>query len=215
MTKLPLRFSITVAVLQCIGCAADSESDAFSGIGSAPRVESSASQDEPSTRNRIEPLSAPAAPPMRADYRERGELTSGPYLATESAFIEQNGISGDKSDDMLGDLAQFSKALERMRHDEGTSAEAQDLARHHRIVLERAVGEQGVIEELTCGLSLCLGSVTSLSESDHDTWNARLARDPAARRYGAIQRIEPVGDQFQNRFLFSADPSVAAIFMDR
>jgi hypothetical protein len=138
---------------------------------------------------------------------------ASPCLATESTLIEHDAISGDRSIEMLEDGVLFAKALENMRRDEKTSLEAQQLAKHHRNVLVRAVREEGVVEDLTCGLSLCMGSVTSPSQSSHDVWNRRLVNDPAARRYGAVHRVEPLGDHFQHRFVFSADPAVAAIFM--
>ncbi|MFL9583805.1 hypothetical protein [Stenotrophomonas sp. AB1(2024)] len=130
-------------------------------------------------------------------------------------MIVHNSISIDMSNEMLEDNALFSSALERMRDEERTSAEAQQLARHHREVLERAVGELGVVEDLTCGLSLCIGSVTSLTQADHEAWSRRLVKDPAARRYGAVHSYEPVGDQLQHRFVFSTDPAVAALFSSR
>jgi len=163
----------------------------------------------------ILPPKRDTAQPALAKNQPADALSSGSYLSTESVFIEQDSLSSGRSDEVLKDPALFSKALMNMRGDEITRQDAQNLALHHRSVLERAVGSEGLVEDLTCGLSLCMGLVTSASRADHDAWSARLAKDPAARRYGAVHRIEPVGDQFQNRFVFSADPAVASVIMDR
>lgn len=138
-----------------------------------------------------------------------------PHLGTESQLIVQNAISVDMTLELLEDSALFSSARERMRSEESTSAGAQQLARHHRDVLERAVGELGIVDDLTCGLSLCMGAVTSLSQAEHEAWSRRLVNDPAARRYGAVHSYMPVGDQLQHRFVFSANPAVAALFSSR
>jgi hypothetical protein len=178
-------------------------------------VRKDARQEGVSTPPGIDPLGAPDARPSLEAAEKGRDLIASPYLSTESTLIEQDALSADRADEILEDGALFAKALERMRDDEKTSMEAQDLARHHRSVLVRAAGTQGVVNDLTCGLSLCIGAVTAHSREDHDAWHGRLVKDPAARRYGAIHWIEPVADQFQKRFVFSADPAVATIHMNR
>lgn len=208
MNRWPCRFALVAVVLQCMGCTAQVVDDKNpSEMRMAPDSWQDQRGEGVATRPGNEPSSVPAMPLTLAD--------AIPYLPTEFTFVEQDGLSGDKSDEVLESQMIFLKTLEKMRGEEKTSMEAQDLARHHRDVLERAVGEQGVVDELTCGLSLCMGAVTSPTQADHDTWNSRLVKDPAARRYGAVHRYEPVGDQLQNRFVFSADPAVGSLFMSR
>lgn len=89
--------------------------------------------------------------------------------------------------------------------------EAQDLARHYRSALERAVGVQGVVEDLTCGLSICMGLVSARSRADHDAWDERLYEDSSAARHVILQAVEMNGDRLQNRFLFSTDSGIKAI----
>lgn len=215
MIKWPIRCTIVAVALQCIGCAADTAGTDPGEMRNTTEVRKDAGQEGVSTPPGIDPLGAPDARPT-LDAAEKGrDLVASPYLSTESTLIEQDALSADRADEILEDRALFAKALERMRDDEKTSMEAQDLARHHRSVLVRAVGSQGVVDDLACGLSLCIGAVTAHSREHHDAWHGRLVKDPAARRYGAIHWIEPVADQFQKRFVFSADPAVAAIHMNR
>jgi hypothetical protein len=89
--------------------------------------------------------------------------------------------------------------------------EAQDLAKHYRNAIERAVGAQGVVEDLTCGLSLCMGSVAARSRADHDAWAERLYENPEAVRHVTLHVFEVNGDRLQNRFLFSTDAAIKAI----
>jgi hypothetical protein len=215
MIKCLVRSTAVAVALQCIGCTSDTVGTDFDDTRTATEVRKDARQELAATRTGIDPIAAPAVPRTPAEDRKEGNPEASPYLATESELIVHNSISIDMSNEMLEDNALFSSALERMRDEERTSAEAQQLARHHREVLERAVGELGVVEDLTCGLSLCIGSVTSLTQADHEAWSRRLVKDPAARRYGAVHSYEPVGDQLQHRFVFSTDPAVAALFSSR
>jgi len=210
----PCRLTLAVLVLQCSGCAADK---AGTDLGEV-RPEQVVRQVAPAESGAARPYNESSSPLVRAalaDSHSTRDPSTSPFLATESTFIVQDSISVDRSGETLEDDLLFSSTLERMREEERTSLEAQQLAKHHKDVLERAVGELGVVDDLTCGLSLCMGSVTSLTSEDHDAWGRRLAEDPAARRYGAIHRYESSGNQLQNRFMFSADPAVAAIFMSR
>lgn len=215
MIKCLARSTAIVVALQCVGCAADTVGTDFDDSHTAVEVRDGASQKRAATRTGIVPISEPAVLRASIDDQEAENTEASPYLGTESEFIVQDSISIDMSNGMLEDNALFSSALEGMRSEERTSVEAQKMAIHHRDVLERAVGELGVVEDLTCGLSLCIGSVTSLTQADHEAWSRRLVKDPAARRYGAVHSYTPVGDQLQHRFVFSTDPAVAGLFTSR
>ncbi|MFI8718741.1 hypothetical protein ACIGHF_12785 [Stenotrophomonas sp. NPDC077464] len=100
-----------------------------------------------------------------------------------------------------------------MSEDERKSTDAQDLAKLYRNALERAVGAQGIVQNLACGMSLCMGSVSSQSRADRDAWAERLHEDADAARHVTFDVFEVNGDRIQNRFLFSADPSINAIVL--
>lgn len=215
MIKCLVRITTVAVALQCAGCAADTVDTDFDDARTATEVRKDARREPAATRADIDPIAASAVLRTPAEHRKAANTEASPYLATESELIVHSSLSIDVSNEILDDNALFSRALKRMRREEGTSAEAQQLARHHREVLERAVGELGVVNDLTCGLSLCIGSVTSLTQADHEAWSRRLVKDPAARRYGAVHSYEPLGDQLQHRFVFSTDPAVAALFSSR
>ncbi len=215
MINWPCRLTLVALALQSTGCAAGKIGTYPGEMRAAPNVREDARQEDAETRPGSDAPSASVAGPALAYAEIAQDSAISSFLATESTLIVEDSISIDRSREMLEDNALFSSALASMLDEEKTSTEAQRLASHHRDVLERAVGQLGVVEDLTCGLSLCIGSVLSLTQADHEAWSRRLVKDPAARRYGAVHSYEPMGEQLQHRFVFSADPAVAALFLSR
>lgn len=210
MIKSSVRCILVATVLQCIGCSTDTAGADATGTPEAPTagavagpVATATAPDNPVFAPELRPTSAPVAAKLDSDPPA--------YLPAESAFIAGEGISTEGSDPILESREHFSKALAKMSDDEKKSVEAQDLARHYRNAIERAVGAQGVVEDLTCGLSLCMGSVAARSRADHDAWAERLYEDPDAVRHVTLQVFEVKGDRLQNRFLFSTDAAIKAI----
>lgn len=212
--KWPAMCALLAVVLQCIGCAADAvgvdSSDARAARSLAEAAGSEGTSSEPGdpittsvSANRPTWVSKPAEDDPRAS----------PYLATESEFIDRGGISSERADLFLESRELFSNALQRMSEDEGKSMEAQNLARRYRNALERAVGTQGVVDDLTCGVSLCMGSVSSRSRADRDAWAERLYEDADAARHVTFDVFEMNGDRLHNRFMFSADAAIKGIVL--
>ena len=198
--------------LLCVGCAADltgtDSSDWRAASGRAEAANAEGTPPDPS-----EPVSASVSAdrPTLASDSALEDSNSSAQLATESEFIQQGGISTEWADPVLESRELFSTALRRMSEDERKSMEAQDLTKRYRRALERAVGAQGVVENLTCGLSLCMGSVSSQSRADRDAWAERLYEDADAVRHVTFDVFDMNGDRLHNRFLFSADDAIKAI----
>lgn len=208
------RCALVAVTMQCIGCAAEPvdagsiepretlRSRSVTSLGEGLAVSDDRMPSRVSAL-RPTPRSEPTTPDSKAS----------PYLATESAFIDRNGVSSEMTDPLLESRDLFTKAFERMSEDEKKSMDAQDLANHYRSALERAVGNQGIVEGLTCGLSLCMGLVSARSRADHDAWEDRLYEDSSAERHVILQAVEMNGDRLQNRFLFSTDSAIKAIVL--
>lgn len=210
--SLSSKCALVALTLQCLGCAADATGTvtaepgaAVSVVDVAERGESSTSSDDSTSASVSVVRYSPASDPAASDSR------TSPYLVTESAFIKHGAVSSETTDPLLDSKEMFTSAFERMSADEKKSMEAQDLAKHYRDALERAVGSQGVVEDLTCGLSLCMGLVSAISRADHDAWDERLLQDSTAARHVILQAIEMNGDRLQNRFLFSTDSAIKGI----
>jgi len=215
-----LRCALGAVALQCVGCAADSMSTHALDAPGALNIEEIGKRGEASTASSPSASDSPSAsaPSLRyslpVDPAARSPEGSA-YLATESEFIKGRGISAEATDPLLESKELFSIAFKRMSEEESRSIEAQDLAKHYKSALTRAVGAQGVVEDLTCGLSLCMGSVSAATRADHDAWEDRLHEDPGAVRHVILQAVEMNGGRLQNRFLFSTDAGIKAIVLPR
>lgn len=203
MIRWPLACTAFAALLNCVGCSVQ-------GVDAEPRAESETLALGEHSQHRT-PADGSILRPSSGPSLESSALVDLPYLPTESALVEKDGISANLSDEIVESQDAFSEALLKMARDEMKSMEAQDLARHYRGAIERAVGKNGAVENLSCGLSVCVGSVRAVSIAAHDAWLSRLQEDPGADTFGFIEAIERTGDQFQSRFVFSTDPALKAI----
>ncbi len=206
-----VRRALVAAVLQCVGCQTEAVGTDIGDLRGPADVREATSRDAGVIPAAVDPALLFAGHPARASDAAAQRPSASAYLVTESAFIVHGAISSERADPLLESMALFSKAMQSMREDERRSMEAQDLARHYRNALERAVGEQGVVADLTCGVSLCMGLVSAPSLADHDAWQERLYEDPAAVRHVTLHALEKNGDQLQNRFLFSTDSAIKGI----
>jgi len=216
MLKLCLAVASCVSIIFCMGCSDESAmaSPSANPLAAAVNIEVRPDpQDDPTGRSQILPHSTNEnllhPPSGRGEHRS--EPLNSIHLPAESIFVDREGISAEESDQILETDKSFNQALRKMSDDEKKSMEAQDLSKHYRRALELAVGTTGAVENLSCGLSLCIGSVRAGSVEDHDAWLSRLYKDPGALSYGFIETIERTGDQYQSRFVFSTDPDLKAI----
>ncbi len=209
----PVGCVLFAVMLQCAGCSAgglETEAQARHEARSTNELADQVPMNSPlrgtsSAGSTLRPISA-----SNPEATVPGNMT---YLPAESALVELDGISANMTDQIIESREAFSKALQEMSNDENRSMEAQDLAKHYRDAFERAVGSRGAVGNLSCGLSVCMGSVTAGSVADHDAWLSRLHDDPGAATYGFIEAIESTGDHFQSRFVFSTDPALKAIIV--
>ncbi|MDA3306655.1 MULTISPECIES: hypothetical protein [Stenotrophomonas] len=101
--------------------------------------------------------------------------------------------------------------IKHLSEEAASSPEVQDLTRHYRSALERAMAQEGVLEGFSCGLSICIGLVRSGSLAGHETWSRRFALDAAAPTYSYADASEDSRMGYENRFIFSTDPALRAI----
>lgn len=132
-------------------------------------------------------------------------------LATESTLVADQGVSAQVATDLLSSPEHLAKAVQKMERDASGSPEAQDLAKHYRSAISRAVGSDGAVENFSCGLSVCAGSVRSRLDVDQDAWVSRLNDDKSALTYSYVDTAERVGGFNEIRFVFSTDPALNAI----
>jgi len=133
------------------------------------------------------------------------------YLQVESGFMANGGISNQAAETLLRSSRSSSDAIDRMTIDAASSPDAQDLTRHYRSSLERAMGQDGVLDRLACGLSICIGIARAQSSADHEAWGHRLASDRSSPTYSYAEVSEKLGAGYENRFMFSTDPELNSI----
>lgn len=138
-------------------------------------------------------------------------VSSLEHLQSESALIFEGGISSQIAGDLLRSGRSTSDAIDRMTQDAASSTEAQDLAKYYRSSITRAMGEDAVLERLSCGLSICIGIARARSNADHEAWGHRLASDTSSPTYSYAEASENLGAGYENRFIFSTDPAMNSI----
>ncbi|MBH1852997.1 hypothetical protein N5D45_14630 [Stenotrophomonas sp. GD03819] len=123
----------------------------------------------------------------------------------------KDGISILAAEDLLQSSRNMSDAINRITQDAASSPEAQDLTRHYRSSLERAMGQEGVLERFSCGLSICIGIARTRSSADHEAWGRRFASDASSPTYSYAEASEHYWMGYENRFIFSTDPEMSSI----
>ena len=196
--------------LCCSGCS-DGKSPAADGNQQRTTEESSASQRHPDTPDSANPRGRTLSnQSISASSENRTERTSE-YLQVESGFMANRGISSQTAEDLLRSSRSTHDAIDRMTIDAASSPDAQDLARHYRSSLIRAMDQNTVLERLACGLSICIGIARARSNADHEAWGQRLASDRSSPTYSYVEAAEGIGAGYENRFIFSIDPELNSI----
>ncbi|MFL9583340.1 hypothetical protein [Stenotrophomonas sp. AB1(2024)] len=152
-------------------------------------------------------------PATEANSLRTRESAPSIHLVAESKFIEYSGLSRAHAEEVLGSSAGFSRALDEMSSEAAKIMEAQDLADHYRSALTQAVGTDGAVASLSCGLSMCMGSVHTRLGVDNDQWAQRFLDAPSTRVFGHLAAVEKIGDLNESRFIFSTDPDIPGIFV--
>ncbi len=205
------RHLVTTAIfcLCCAGCTGDDVPD-VDIKPNKPDLDKSVTRTKPDAVNPPPPNIRPGNPRVSTAALNRIALPSG-NLPSESGFVFNDGLSNQASEDVLRSRNNISNAIDRMARDAAASPEAQDLTQHYRSSLARAIGRDGVLERLSCGLSICIGIVQARSSADHEAWGRRFASDNTSPTYSYAEATENIGIGYENRLIFSTDPAMNSI----
>lgn len=206
------RYLILAAAVMCTSCSEDE-------LGGGPKRPDVPAASAPSTASagQADGLGHKISDATKlrvSDTRPSGSLSHDPssaYLSTESDMVDEGKISAQKATEVLASSKSLSRTVEAMERDAAKSLEARDLTKLYRESLARAVDGAGVVDNFSCGLSLCVGSVRVRSLADQDAWSARFEQDPSARSYSFVVTSERMGDSYEQRFMFSTDPGMNGI----
>lgn len=151
---------------------------------------------------------SPAHRPSPSDSMESD------YLKAEVKYIGQGGIESNEVEQVLQSREAFSNALQDLDDEGVRNLEAQDMTRHVRTVMLQALGENMTVHSLSCGLSICMGSVQSGSAFD-DIWAHPFLDHGAIKVFGFVEATDRRGGLHERRFLFSMDPELPGIIVPR
>lgn len=202
---------LITAVLLCMSCAGCTEYRAPNTNTILDRTEEDAQINQVISSN---PSTQPSVTRPETDISAatlRRAASSLEHLQSESAFIFEGGISSQVSEQLLRSGRSTSDAIDRLTMDAASSTEAQDLAKHYRSSISRAMGEDALLERLSCGLSICIGIARARSNADHEAWGQRLASDTSSPTYSYAETSENLGAGYENRFIFSTNPAMNSI----
>ena len=153
-------------------------------------------------------------PHSDGDGPSSADPSAGGFLKAELQYIGKGGIEANEVDQVLQSRDAFSSALLALDEEAIRSLDAQDMKRHVRAVMLRALGENMTVHSLSCGLSVCMGSVQSGSKFD-DTWAHAFFDHGSIKVFGFIEAADQVGGLHERRFLFSMDPELPGIIVPR
>lgn len=162
---------------------------------------------QPKVMRAVKPHS-PVHGPSPSDSMEIG------YLKAEVKYIGQDGIEASEVEQVLQTRDAFSSAVQAIDEEGIRNLEAQDMTRHVRTVMLQALGEDMTVHSLSCGLSICMGSVQRGSAFD-DTWAHPFLDHGVIKVYGFVDATDRIADLHERRFLFSMDPELPGIIVPR
>lgn len=202
---------LITAILLCMCCTGCTEHRASNTNTNLDRTEADAKIDQARSSNlNTQPLATRPETDNSATTLHRA-ASSIEHLQSESALIFEGGISSQVSEELLRSGRSTSDAIDRLTADAASSTEAQDLAKHYRSSITRAMGDDALLERLSCGLSICIGIAQARSNADHEAWGQRLASDTSSPTYSYAETSENLGAGYENRFIFSTDPAMNSI----
>lgn len=206
---------ITMAAVCVAGCA--QEDVAAGGTAQANAGSSSAAVRNAGSGQEVAPATATSARgtiPSSAG----GGMSAGdsPYLAAESAMLQDGALSVEQSDAILASDKVFEKTVRAFADDAGKRPEAQDLTAHYRQAIARSLGKDESLGEFACGYSLCIGSVRTRSAEAYEAWTEKFGLDAAAPTY-SFSGLSKKLDQrnHEGRFVFSTDPAARSMITNQ
>lgn len=176
------------------------------------------------------PAAAPAAPALPASATQpasQGEArgvtrTASGQVVGASAYRESaenalldghGGIRSDVAQATL-DTGRFDLSLLYMAEQTAHNREAQDLteAYANHIRGQLASTPQAQLDILQCGDTICMGRIRTDDPAVFQKWRAQFDKDRSTPHYAWLDSLVRMDSGvLEHRFVFSTDPSVAAL----
>lgn len=140
-----------------------------------------------------------------------GDGITSAVSPSEGRFLTGDAVSTARVRDVLTGNA-FDDALHRIVSDSAGSRDALDLTRQYRAAIEAQLHGTARLVDLACGETLCLGRIhTSRDNAAYIRWSDVFFESKDTPNYVFTDARVPLHGGFDNRFLFSVDPSVRSM----
>lgn len=170
----------------------------------------------PTKSARTESTAVHGSQPDSAHYEKPASMMSSQqpvepantgHLKAEARFLGKGGLESDEVEHVLLSREVFAGTAKALEQESVRNIEAQDMTRYVRNVIDRRLTSDMKLSSLSCGVSLCIGSVQKGSEFAKN-WSVAQLEDDALQFHAVAQSMEKIGEVYENRFLFSTDPEL-------
>lgn len=133
------------------------------------------------------------------------------YLTTEREFLTGNSLSSVSTERILS-AKSFNSITTEFERESASNRDAQDLTQLYRREIQLQLGNSARLASLICGNSLCLGTILTHGDNmAYSKWSDVFFESPRTPNYVFSELTLKRGQGFENRFVFSTDPSVNSV----
>lgn len=198
---------LMAAVLQT-GCSVDEPTKPSAVRESGVPSPAMSAEAGSTTLHRPQPKSARYVTPISAASGQQSAEPADPrHLKAEAKLVGRGGLESDEVEHVLLSREAFAATVQALDQEATGSIEAQDITRLVRIAIDRKLTTDMRLSSLSCGVSVCMGSVEKGSEFAKN-WSIAKLEDDVLKFHAVAQSMEKIGGVYENRFVFSTDPGL-------
>lgn len=131
-------------------------------------------------------------------------------VTAEQSLLRPGGVFDGGSLSSTIRSGQFSKFVDALRSQSGSSPLATDINQMYGDAISEQVGKLGneiQLRDFACGETICAGTIDSSSQNAWGAWLKDNASDPRTKAYVFTEhQIDNGNGSVEHRFIFSTDP---------
>jgi curli biogenesis system outer membrane secretion channel CsgG len=206
------RFSSTLIVATLLATAC--ERNAPAGLETQNRQGSPTPPSSPQVHRQDIETGASDGRTTRAGLPSRSahvKNEEGALTPTESSLIRGGGISTDGVANLLS-AQRFDVAVRKFERESSGDADAADLTQAYRAAILRQLAGSARLTQFACTTNMCIGSITAQPNNDaYVRWADMFFASKETPHHVFNDMTHSLGaNTFENRFVFSTDPSLAS-----
>ncbi|BAV99319.1 hypothetical protein [Lysobacter enzymogenes] len=207
MNGLSSASVVVATVLALTGC----QQPVGAGRGASGHVSAAHGRGADPAAAAVEPIAASAGATPDPFGRRRADPASSPgqsgrYLPAESKLLRGNAMSVEATRSALM-FEGFDASMAEFAAQAARDPNARDLSARYRAAILRQLGGSGMLVDLQCGLSLCMGTIRTKDRAAMDAWVDRFGQSADTPNFVFTRFAKKrASGEFDNRFVFSSDP---------